>query len=76
MHTDYTGQGVDQLADVIDTIKNNPTSRRIMLCSWNPRGKFLSVLLESCEGCECAQIWFGRFVSRDSGNQSARSQSQ
>ncbi|PWY98818.1 hypothetical protein BCV70DRAFT_178588 [Testicularia cyperi] len=35
--TDYTGQGVDQLADVIDKIKNNPTDRRILLSAWNPK---------------------------------------
>ena len=33
---DYTGQGVDQLADCIDKIKNNPTDRRILLTAWNP----------------------------------------
>ncbi|XP_078543577.1 thymidylate synthase [Lissotriton helveticus] len=37
MHTDYTGQGVDQLQDVIDTIKTNPDSRRILMCAWNPK---------------------------------------
>ncbi|XP_067654291.1 thymidylate synthase-like isoform X3 [Haliotis asinina] len=36
MHTDYTGQGVDQLADVIDKIKNRPYDRRIIMCAWNP----------------------------------------
>jgi dihydrofolate reductase/thymidylate synthase len=36
MHTDYTGQGVDQLADCIDKIKNNPEDRRILLSAWNP----------------------------------------
>jgi dihydrofolate reductase/thymidylate synthase len=36
MHTDYTGQGVDQLAECIDKIKNNPTDRRILLSAWNP----------------------------------------
>ncbi|KAL1923031.1 uncharacterized protein VTP21DRAFT_9407 [Calcarisporiella thermophila] len=34
--TDYTGQGVDQLRQVIDKIKNNPTDRRIILSAWNP----------------------------------------
>eukprot|EP00163_Fabomonas_tropica_P018819 TRINITY_DN33207_c0_g1_i1.p1 TRINITY_DN33207_c0_g1~~TRINITY_DN33207_c0_g1_i1.p1 ORF type:complete len:485 (-),score=104.36 TRINITY_DN33207_c0_g1_i1:148-1602(-) len=36
MHTDYTGQGVDQLAEVIDKIKNKPCDRRIILSAWNP----------------------------------------
>lgn len=36
MHTDYTGQGVDQLAECIRTIKENPTDRRILLSAWNP----------------------------------------
>ncbi|KAG1217526.1 hypothetical protein G6F35_009081 [Rhizopus arrhizus] len=34
--TDYSGQGIDQLQQVIDTIKNNPTDRRIILSAWNP----------------------------------------
>ncbi|KAL9251443.1 Bifunctional dihydrofolate reductase-thymidylate synthase-like protein [Drosera capensis] len=36
MHADYTGQGVDQLSDVINKIKNNPNDRRIILSAWNP----------------------------------------
>ncbi|KAF2763116.1 thymidylate synthase [Pseudovirgaria hyperparasitica] len=35
-HADYAGQGVDQLADVIDKIKNKPYDRRIILTAWNP----------------------------------------
>ncbi|KAI8621773.1 thymidylate synthase [Chytriomyces sp. MP71] len=33
---DYTGQGVDQLKDVIRKIKHNPTDRRILISAWNP----------------------------------------
>lgn len=36
MHADYTGQGFDQLLDVINKIKNNPDDRRIILSAWNP----------------------------------------
>lgn len=34
--TDYTGQGVDQLADVIDKLLHSPHDRRIILSAWNP----------------------------------------
>ncbi|KAI1442537.1 thymidylate synthase [Annulohypoxylon stygium] len=34
--TDYTGQGYDQLADVIHKLKNNPYDRRMILSAWNP----------------------------------------
>jgi len=36
MHTDYTGQGVDQLKDVIHKLKTNPNDRRIVMSAWNP----------------------------------------
>lgn len=36
MHSDYSGQGVDQLAEVIKTIKTRPDDRRIVLTAWNP----------------------------------------
>jgi thymidylate synthase len=42
--TDYKGKGVDQLADCIWKIKNNPTDRRIVLSAWNPAGTFLPFL--------------------------------
>ncbi len=37
MHANYAGQGVDQLAKVIETIKTNPSDRRILLSAWNPK---------------------------------------
>jgi len=33
---DYTGQGVDQFADVIERIKKDPTDRRLIVSAWNP----------------------------------------
>ncbi|KAK7251569.1 hypothetical protein RIF29_34882 [Crotalaria pallida] len=36
MHGDYSGQGIDQLLDVIHKIKLNPNDRRIILNAWNP----------------------------------------
>ncbi|GAU47467.1 hypothetical protein TSUD_90350 [Trifolium subterraneum] len=36
MHEDYSGQGFDQLLDVINKIKHNPDDRRIILSAWNP----------------------------------------
>lgn len=35
--TDYTGQGVDQLAEVIYKLKHRPYDRRIILSAWNPQ---------------------------------------
>ncbi len=30
------GRIIDQFADVVNTIKNNPDSRRMLVCAWNP----------------------------------------
>jgi thymidylate synthase len=35
-NADYTGKGVDQLAEVIHKLKNTPYDRRIILSAWNP----------------------------------------
>jgi dihydrofolate reductase/thymidylate synthase len=37
MDTDYSQQGFDQLATVIDQLKHDPNSRRIILTAWNPQ---------------------------------------
>jgi len=34
--TNYDGQGVDQLVEVIHKLKHNPYDRRIILSAWNP----------------------------------------
>jgi thymidylate synthase len=34
--TDYTDCGVDQVQNVIDLLKNDPTSRRMIINAWNP----------------------------------------
>ncbi|XP_066998804.2 thymidylate synthase isoform X2 [Anabrus simplex] len=36
MHTNYSGEGLDQLKEVIDTIRTRPFDRRIIMCAWNP----------------------------------------
>ncbi|CAG9323621.1 unnamed protein product [Blepharisma stoltei] len=44
MHADYSGQGFDQIAEVINLIKTDPNSRRIILSAWNPIAQPLMAL--------------------------------
>ena len=34
--TDYAGQGIDQLQKLVNTLKNDPDSRRMLVLAWNP----------------------------------------
>ena len=42
--TDYTGKGVDQLASVVDKLRNKPYDRRIIMSAWNARDLHLMAL--------------------------------
>ncbi|VDO54391.1 unnamed protein product [Brugia timori] len=44
MDADYTNQGIDQLSEIIDLIKNEPHSRRIILSAWNVKDLKLMAL--------------------------------
>lgn len=50
MDKDYTGLGFDQVQYVIDEIKNNPTSRRIMINLWDPNS-LDKCTLPCCQFC-------------------------
>lgn len=51
---DYTGQGVDQLTEVINRIKNNPTDRRIIMSAWNP----IDIPQMALPPCHCLAQFF------------------
>ena len=36
MYDNYSNQGIDQLKNVINTLKRDPNNRRIIMCAWNP----------------------------------------
>jgi dihydrofolate reductase/thymidylate synthase len=44
MHDNYEGQGIDQIMQLINTIKTNPNDRRMILSAWNPAAMDLMAL--------------------------------
>ncbi|XP_023177474.1 thymidylate synthase [Drosophila hydei] len=64
-HDDYTGQGIDQLKQVIDTIRTNPADRRIIMSAWNPMDLSLMVL----PPCHCLAQFY---VSQSRGELSCQ----
>ena len=55
---DYNGEGIDQLADVVERIQTNPTDRRLLVTAWNP-AKTRYMCLPPCH------IFFQFFVRKD-----------
>ena len=48
--TDWTnsqGESLNQIAQVVDSLKNNPNSRRHIVCAWNP-GEINQMALPPC----------------------------
>jgi len=60
--TDYHGQGVDQLAEVIDKLRNHPYDRRIILSAWNPADLKLMAL----PPCHMFAQFYVSFLRKDS----------
>lgn len=59
-NTDYTDKGYDQIADIVDKLRNDRNSRRIILSAWNP-----PKLAEAClPPCHILAQWW---VDNDNG---------
>lgn len=46
-NSDYTSEGIDQLAKIISTIEENPDDRRMIVSAWNP-GALSEMALPPC----------------------------
>lgn len=51
-HTNYTGQGVDQVESVLNLLRTDPFSRRIFLSAWNPSDLKKTVLPPCHVSCQ------------------------
>ena len=58
-HTDYTGQGYDQVAEVLRMIKEEPDSRRILINLWNPC-TLRDMVLPPCHFCYHFRVYGDR----------------
>lgn len=47
MHDNYKGAGVDQLVNLVNTLKTNPNDRRMIISAWNPAA-FKKMALPPC----------------------------
>jgi len=45
--TDYTGQGINQIRDLINSLRNDPFSRRHIITAWNP-SQLKEMVLNPC----------------------------
>ncbi len=45
--SDYSGKGIDQMKNVVDTLKVNPRDRRMIVSAWNPQ-QFGEMALPPC----------------------------
>lgn len=48
-NTNYSGKGVDQIANIIERIKKDPYDRRLILSAWNPK----DIPLMALPPCHC-----------------------
>lgn len=53
---DYSGKGIDQLANVVNLIRNDPDSRRIIMSAWNPSSQPFMAL----PPCHIMAQWYVR----------------
>jgi len=61
-NTDYTGKGVNQIDWIINEIKTNPNSRRMMMSAWNP-ADLKKMCLPPCHVSAQFHVRDGKYLS-------------